>query len=178
MSIVLRHATPRGGGGHVQLATLTITPRRAGTLELRLSGSKFVDADGNEVTYRAPTRPCACRSEDRGRYSRRLAAAIRPTGVASSKANGPFDLTHDGVVDHADSSLVALAWTELRQQGIVCGASIDPKLDVNHDGCLDVADAQLIASQFSGPARTGRGRGRHACPGRTVRPGRGHRTPT
>jgi CSLREA domain-containing protein len=143
-----RHA--RGGGGRVQLATLGVVARRAGTVELRLSGAKFVDADGVAVDVQGAEASVRVQVGEAGGplYAAPAGGGPASAGGAAGVASGPFDLTHDGVVDHADSALVALGWTQLRQQGVVCGSGVAASLDVNHDGCLDVADAQAVASHF------------------------------
>ena len=130
------------------LATASVTPRQAGTLELSLGQTKVVDASGQTVSVQGSETTVRVQVGGGGPLYGAPVAGPRPSGKVSQQAPGPFDLSKDGVVDHADSVLVALGWTQLRQQGVVCGPRVDPTLDVNHDGCLDVADAQLIASHF------------------------------
>jgi hypothetical protein len=146
-----RHA--RGGSGRVQLATLAVTPRQAGTLELRFAGSKFVDADGNAVAVLGAETTLHVQVDAQTRVLAAPQAHPKPVLQASvlSSAPGSFDLSRDGVVDHGDVALVALAWSDVRQQGSPCGPGVDPRLDVNHDGCVDVGDAQAVAAHYSGP---------------------------
>jgi hypothetical protein len=79
-------------------------------------------------------------------------------------------VTDDSVVDHADVSALALAWTKSREQDHPCGAPEVIALDVTGDGCLDVADLQRVAAALSPPNAPRRPRG---GPGAPSGPGNG-----
>lgn len=141
----------RGGQGRLILARITLIPDRAGRIDLALGAVKLVDAAGVPVSVAMPTPT----------YSIQVGSlATSPAWPAPPPAwqlilappdqpVGPFDLTGDGLITHADAAEVALAWTFARERRAPCAASNDASRDINHDGCIDVADVQLIAAQYS-----------------------------
>jgi CSLREA domain-containing protein len=139
----------RGGFGTIALATIDIIADRAGTLELALSAASFVDADGMPLTVAGAQQAIRVQVGDPGvgpPYPAPPAAV--PSGALLAATPGPFDLTGDQLVTHADLVEAALAWTVARASGDGCGAA--GRLgDVNHDGCVDAADAQQIAAHYS-----------------------------
>src|SRR5437868_14191161 len=151
----------RGGSGRVQLATIELAAHTPGVVEVRFSGARFVDASGTTVSVRGADQTLRVQVGDTASpVFAAPAAQLQPASAlahAPSIAAGPFDLAQRGVIDHGDAVQVALAWTQARQQGVVCGAAVDARVDVNHDGCLDVADAQVIAANYSGPGVRPRG---------------------
>src|SRR5437764_3332874 len=153
----------RGGSGRVQLATIELAAHTPGLVEVRFSGGRFVDASGTTVSVRGADQTLRVQVGD---TASPVFAAPAPQlqsasalAHAPSTAAGPFDLAQRGIIDHGDAVQVALAWTQARQQGMVCGAAVEARVDVNHDGCLDVADAQVIAANYSGPSVQPRGLG-------------------
>ena len=145
----------------MQLASIELAAHQAGVVEVRFSGVRFVDASGTTLTVRGADQTLRVQVGD---TASPVFAAPAPQlqsalalAHAPSTAAGPFDLAQRGIIDHGDAVQVALAWTQARQQGVVCGAAVDARVDVNHDGCLDVADAQVIAANYSGPGVRPRG---------------------
>ncbi len=138
----------RGGIGTIALATIDIIADRPGTLELALSAAPFVNAAGDPLAVAGAQQTIRIQVGDPG------AGPIYPAPVAATQSSvasgapGPFDLTGDRLVTHADLIEAALAWTVARDAGDPCGAAGRPS-DVNHDGCVDVADAQMIAAHYS-----------------------------
>ncbi|MFN8473406.1 MAG: malectin domain-containing carbohydrate-binding protein [Anaerolineae bacterium] len=140
-----------GANGNVFLAEFALTPRKAGTLEIKIDNTQFVGPDGTpfNVTMPAQTLRVQVGDPNAGPFFPAPAAVAQPAPHAPTGAAGPFDLTGDGVVAHADSMAAALDWTTMRHKGLQCGAMADAREDVNHDGCLDVADLQAIAYNYS-----------------------------
>lgn len=139
----------RGGIGTIALATIDIIADRAGTLELALTAAPFVDADGTTLAVTGAQQAIRVQVGDPsvGLQYPAPAAAAR-SRVMPAATPGPFDLTGDQLVTHADLVEAALTWTIARESGAACGTAGLPS-DVNHDGCIDVADAQQIATHYS-----------------------------
>ena len=139
----------RGGAGTIVLATVDIIADRPGTLELALTAGPFVDAAGVPVAVAGTIQTIRMQVGDPGAGPLYRAPAAAARGKAAAAGTpGPFDLTGDRLVTHADLIDAALAWTVARESGEPCGAAGLPS-DVNHDRCLDVADTQLIAAHYS-----------------------------
>jgi CSLREA domain-containing protein len=139
----------RGGAGTIALATIDIIADRLGTLELALTAASFVDAAGVPLTVAGAQQTIRIQVGDPGAgllYP--VPSAATRTGATVTSTPGPFDLTGDRLVTHADLIEAALAWTVARASGDSCGTAELPS-DVNHDGCVDVADTQLIAAHYS-----------------------------
>jgi CSLREA domain-containing protein len=139
----------RGGAGTIALATIDIIADRLGTLELSLTAAPFVDAAGVPLVVAGAHQTIRVQVGDPGAGPLYPAPAAAPrVGAAAAGTPGPFDLTGDRLVTHADLIETALAWTVARESGDPCGTAGLPS-DVNHDRCVDVADAQLIAAHYS-----------------------------
>ncbi|HJZ47164.1 MAG TPA: CSLREA domain-containing protein [Roseiflexaceae bacterium] len=140
---------PHGGAGTIVLAAIDLIADRPGTLELSLAHASFVDAAGNPVVATGANQTIRVQVGDRG-AGPLYPAPVGPAAVGGvAGAPGPFDLTGDRVITHADLIEAALAWTVARGSDNPCGAAAELARDVNHDGCVDVADAQLIAAHYS-----------------------------
>ena len=143
---------PQGGRGTVKLGTVLLGADQPGTLELALDGLKFVDAAGQPVAVALPTRTLTIQIGAVGVGPHYPApSGPQATPHASTAAPGPFDLTGDHRVSHADAMEVAMEWEQARMHDAPCGTLSDARRDVNHDGCVDVADAQLVAANYSAP---------------------------
>ncbi len=138
----------RGARGKVTLATIRITPRESGILEIRLAATQVVDAAGNRVQV-ARANPSLKVQVGRGGKTHHAPAGGWKLAAHSAPATGPFELTGDGQVTLADAALVALEWQRAREQGAPCDRLQEPRADVNHDGCVDSADVQAVAAQMS-----------------------------
>ncbi len=143
-----------GAPADLPLATIYLVANQPGALEVRLDALKFVDAAGSPVAVAVPQPAVTIQVGEAGAGPTYAAPAgmwaLTPAAADGQglAASGPFDLTGDNLVDHADAMEVALEWTLLRQSQQACGALPDPTRDVNHDGCVDVADLQLLAANF------------------------------
>jgi CSLREA domain-containing protein len=140
----------RGAAGTVELATVALIADQPGTLELALDGAVVVDASGAPLAVEN-TRQVLRVQVGAPRASRLYAApatAVSPAQAAAA-VPGPFDLTGDRRVTHADLMEAALAWTLSNEAGASCGVLPDRTRDVNHDGCLDIADIQAVAAHYS-----------------------------
>jgi CSLREA domain-containing protein len=142
----------RGVGGNVVLATITFVPNRAGKLQFKLDGTKFVDASGKPVNVALGDSTFAVQVGPSRKASATYAA---PDAVSWKlkrlKSSSPrsADLIGDGRVTHADAMEAAIEWTVLREQSAACGDAVeDPSRDVNRDGCVDVADVQKIVANY------------------------------
>src|ERR1051326_5837808 len=124
-----RQASRRAGGGRgqLQLATIVVTPHKPGTVELRLTQAKFVDASGQPIDVQNADTTIRVQVGTGGPVSAAPVAARSAAATASAIAAGPFDLTKDGNVDYADAALVGAAWSQLRQHGFQCGSSNEPQ---------------------------------------------------
>lgn len=141
---------PHGANGTVQLATLGITPEQTGVLTIQLADMEFVTADGSNVSVTAPTSTIQVQVGSGGPAHPAPAASSWIQGRGQSPlAPGPFDITGDGEVTHADVMNAALAWRTAREAGNVCGQLPNPSVDVNHDGCIDVSDIEMVASHYT-----------------------------
>ncbi|CAA9300099.1 MAG: hypothetical protein AVDCRST_MAG93-4534, partial [uncultured Chloroflexia bacterium] len=137
----------KGGSGKVTLALLSITPRQAGTLVRRVTGTNVVDAAGKTVKVTGADQVITVQV---GTGSTRRFAA--PTLAAAKGKAGKvttLDLNGDGLVSFTDVSEAALSWTLLRRMGERCSAKATPYGDVNGDGCVDIADLQAIVANYS-----------------------------
>lgn len=138
----------RGANGTVRLVTVTLYPNEPGSLEIRLDATKFVDADGNPVDV-AISNPAVTVQVGSGGPSHPAPGSMWTLASSAPPDPGPFDLTGDGLVTHADAMEVAIEWELTRLDVAPCGALPEPSRDVNHDGCIDVADLQLVAAHYS-----------------------------
>ena len=152
-------ARTEGGRGTVALATASVIPRQAGTLQIRLANVKFVTAAGASASV---TLPVPVLSVQVGAGGPTIGAPLAPWSLTpkAPAAARPVDLTGDRSVTNADAASVALAWQTARELGGPCGTLEDATRDVNGDGCLDVADAQRVAANYTlataaAPATTG-----------------------
>ena len=141
----------RGGAGTITLATIDMIADRPGIFELALTAAPFVDAAGVPLAVAGANQTIRVQVGDSAAGPLYAAPVVAAREGVVAAAPGPFDLTGDQLVTHADLIEAALAWTVARDSGDPCGAVGRPS-DVNHDGCLDVADTQLIAAHYS-PAR-------------------------
>src|SRR5205085_5203942 len=117
----------RGGDGTIGLATVDIIADRPGTLELSIAAAPFVDAAGAPLAVAGASQTIRVQVGDPGAGPLYAApAATTPVSAASPVAPGPFDLTGDGMVTHADLAEAALAWTVARDSGDPCGAAGRP----------------------------------------------------
>src|SRR5262249_8243300 len=131
-----------------------------GTLELVVDASAFVDAAGEPLAVEGARQTVRVHVGAPSAGPLHIAPAAGPSAATGPAAEvpGPFDLTGDHLVTHADLLEAALAWTLSREAGATCGHLADPTRDVNHDGCLTIADLQLVAAHYSpsgSPARPG-----------------------
>jgi CSLREA domain-containing protein len=142
----------RGASGTVKLATVDLLPLQAGTLEIALAATKFVDSAGNLVTVDIPARVVSVQVGPAS-AGPRFAAPASPWSLAAvaAAAAGSPDLTGDGQVTRADVAEAELEWTRARELGAPCGGQIDPQRDINRDGCVDVADLQALAAGSRAP---------------------------
>jgi CSLREA domain-containing protein len=141
----------RGAAGSVELASVALIADQPGILELALDGVIAVDAAGALLPLdgaRQVLRIHVGEAGDAPLHAAPAPAAL-PAQAGGSAAPGPFDLTGDRRVTHADLIEAALAWTLAQESGAACAAGLDQTRDVNHDGCLDIADIQAIAAQYS-----------------------------
>ena len=151
----------RGVGGSVELGTLTVIPERAGKLEMRLVGTKVVDAAGGKIAVNPTSKSLTVQVGRGGRAEAgnlHAAPARLPwkPGGAVQKRRGPSDLTEDGRVTNADAMEAAISWMRARQEEAPCGRGAqDSGGDVNGDGCVDVADVQAVAADHGDAAATG-----------------------
>lgn len=137
--------TPTEAGGTTRLAAIALAVEQPGVLELRFEQITLVDQSGNVLQVPAPA-PLTIQVGPGGPQI--AAPALDPllsstTPNTQAQQNQP-DLTGDGQVTYADLAEAALAWTEAREQGRVCGGST---YDVNGDGCTNIVDLQLVLSQ-------------------------------
>ena len=141
----------RGANGTVKLADFGLTPKKAGVLEVKLTGVKFVTADGTPISVDIPTQSFTVQVGAPGEGPRFPAPTPRsqPGPQPAAGQPGPFDLTGDRLVTYADSMQASIDWTTLRSKGITCGTEVPARDDVNHDGCLDIADLQLITQNYT-----------------------------
>ena len=110
-----------GGAGTIALATIDIIADRSGTLELALTAAPFVDAAGAPLAVAGVSQTIRVQVGDSGagpRYPAPAAAAL--VGAAATGTPGPFDLTGDHLVTHADLVEAALAWTVAHESGEPC----------------------------------------------------------
>jgi CSLREA domain-containing protein len=139
----------QGGSGTIKLATVDILPSRPGILEVMLGSVKFVDAAGNPVAVQIPSQAISVQVGAAGagpRFPAPQSSWTLPT--SSSGTPGPFDLTRDAQITHADAMEVAIAWELTHGRGAPCEDQIDPLLDVNHDRCIDIADIQMVVAHY------------------------------
>lgn len=145
----------RGAAGEVRLATVEIQPLRAGLLEIRLDGLKFVDSTGRPIQVALPSTTLSVQVGEPAAGPRLSAPAspwqLRPRAPALAGAGAPRDITGDGLISHADARELALDWDIARERGQPCGQLASPASDINGDGCLDVGDIQALASGYSPP---------------------------
>jgi CSLREA domain-containing protein len=133
-----------GASGDQTLATLTLRPLQAGTLELRLE-LRAVSVAGQALpaappqTFRLPV------GTGGPLFLAPVGLAPRAGSAAKAQRN---DLTGDGRTSYADLMEVALAWTHRREAGDPCAVAPGPQGDVDADACVDVADLQLLAEQL------------------------------
>ncbi len=137
----------RGGNGTVALGLLSITPRQAGTLVLRVTGTKVVDAAGKTLAIAGAEQKIIIQVGT-GSTKRFAAPTLAVTNGKATKASS-LDLNNDSLVSFTDVSEATLAWTLNRRAGTRCSASAAPYGDVNGDGCVDVADLQSIVANYS-----------------------------
>jgi CSLREA domain-containing protein len=135
----------KGGDGEVLLGLLSITPRQAGTLVLRVSGTKMVDVAGKAFAIAGAEQSITVQVGS-GSTKRWAAPALATSTGKAGKAT-TLDLNRDGLVSFTDVSEAALSWTLNRQGGTRCGTALTG--DVNGDGCVDVADLQGIVANYS-----------------------------
>lgn len=155
VSDCISRAGPRrtGARGNVELATLSILPRKSGMLQFRLANLRFVTASGASFS---PQIPSAVISVAVGSAGRTFAPPAAPwTLTPKAAVPGPADVTGDGSVTNADAASVALAWQLAREGASPCGSLEDTRADVNGDGCVDVADVQRVSANFSPVAPAG-----------------------
>ncbi|HEU5097958.1 MAG TPA: CSLREA domain-containing protein, partial [Roseiflexaceae bacterium] len=143
-----------GASGQIALATIEIIADRPGTLELALEAGPFVGAAGNLVAVAGTSQTIRVQVSPSGPLYPAPPAGASNHGSAPAVAPGPFDLTGDTLVTHADLIEAALGWTVARDSGAPCGAV--QARDINHDGCIDIIDVQQIAAHYS-PAGAQRG---------------------
>ncbi len=137
----------QGGNGTITLGLLSITPRKAGTLVLRVVRTKVVDVNGKTVTIANPSQLITVQV---GAVSgTRLVAPNLTTAKGITRTATSLDLNSDGLVSFADVSDAALSWTLARRNGTTCSTSVALSGDVNGDGCIDIADLQTIAANYS-----------------------------
>jgi hypothetical protein len=139
---------PLGASGRIGLATIEIIADQPGTLELSLDAGPFVDAAGAPVAVAGASQTIRVQVGPAGPLYSAPAAGASSAGAAALGTLGPFDVTGDKLVTHADLIEAALAWTVARDFGAPCDVAGRPS-DVNHDGCIDINDAQLIAAHYS-----------------------------
>lgn len=141
----------RGISGTVELATVTVIPKRPGTLEFKLDATKVVNAAGEPVSVNSRNERFVVQVGPRDTGALRTVPETVPWKLKSlppSRPN-PFDLTGDEKITNADAMEAAVAWTLLREDGAACGDAVeDPSRDVNRDGCIDVADLQTIVANY------------------------------
>lgn len=146
-------AAKRGVGGSVKLATLSVVPTRAGILEFELDAAKVVNAAGDPVGADLRGGKFAVRVGPKAggavHAAPKGASVATKSGPSGPKREGPFDLTGDGAVTHADVMEAAVDWTALRETGAACADdAAGTGRDVDHDGCVDIADLQTIAANY------------------------------
>lgn len=144
----------RGGQGALKLGSLTLIARQPGTVELRLAATKFVDALGQPLTVRIPQTLLQVQVAP-AKADVVYAAPDAPWALpTTTKLNKAADVTGDGLVTHADTMELALAWRRVREANAPCGAGITLRLDINGDGCIDIGDVQLVARKYSPASAT------------------------
>lgn len=140
----------QGVSGRVTLATVSIVPKSAGKMTLRIAQMKVVDAQGREISSGSRERVITVQV---GEGSAVIAPSKSPgwtlKGRAGAGKRKSSDIISNGAVTNADLSEASLAWMTTRLDGDVCSPeSMEKKADVNSDGCIDVADLQSVASNF------------------------------
>lgn len=137
----------RGGDGDLALATLTLTPKKRGNLELRFSATRVVNTAGQPVVIGKANLVVNVQVTEQKRV-RAAPQSVWALGAAPNSSGGAFDLTGDGQVNSQDLAIIEAEWQRTREQGAPCENLESPAVDVNQDGCVDVADAQLVAAQL------------------------------
>ena len=145
---------PAGTSGDVALARIVLRADQPGTLELRVAGTRLVDAHGRTVAASRGTQILTIHVRGvGGGVHRAPAAPAAPTRASRVQAAVARDVTGDGALSEADVTEAALKWNIVRMDGKVCGdPNVSSALDANHDGCLDVADVQAFATAVAAQA--------------------------
>jgi CSLREA domain-containing protein len=140
-----------GARGNVQLATASVTPLQAGTLEIRFDAVKFVDAAGNPVAVANATPDLRIQvGSGGGSFGAPPSRWQLPAGAGNRSST--LDVTRDRRVTIADVMEVALGWQTTHEAGTPCGNLPDAALDLNQDHCLDIADVQIAAANAANTA--------------------------
>jgi Fibronectin type III domain len=138
---------PAGAGatGDVVLAIVELRPDQPGPLELRLTGTRLVDATGSPVAADGGEQVVTVQVTG-GPGRTHAAPPARPAQSGSSPGKNIRDATGDGRLDVADVTEAALRWTQARADNGGCSLGAGSAVDANRDGCVDVDDVQSFAA--------------------------------
>jgi CSLREA domain-containing protein len=149
-----------GAGGTVELATVTVIPKRAGRLEFDLAETKVVDAAGEPVNVTTPNDNSFFVKAGQGgpTYGAPQTVPWKLADGARPRPGSP-DLTEDERITNADAMEVAISWIRAREMGDLCSKPADETgMDVNRDGCVDVADVQSVTADYGDDAAIANGK--------------------
>jgi CSLREA domain-containing protein len=135
----------RGVRGDVLLVRIELRADRAGPLQLRLTDTRLVRADGSYVEASGGEQTVTVQVAGHN-AKEHLAAPARPTDRSGNASARVREATGDRRLTEQDVTEAALHWIVAREDHAICGDTDVLVVDANRDGCLDVADVQTFAA--------------------------------